>query len=115
VSPEHFPDALPIADYRERARFRLLRGRHGIGVVVERAIIDDEPGRRWQCLATDGRSFRYLDAVLPGVSEYAGVPTAAVEAVVEERAGGYPQRARLQALVNASPLVLTLAELGGEY
>jgi hypothetical protein len=115
VAPEHFPDALPIADYRERARYRRLRGRHGIGVVVERAIVDDEPGRRWSCLATDGQAFRYLDALLPGVSEYAGVPTAAVEAVVEERAGDYPERARLQALVNASPVVLTLEELGGEY
>jgi hypothetical protein len=115
VAPEHFPDALPVAVYRERARYRQLRGRHGIGVIVERALIQDGPGRRWQCVATDGQRFRYFDALLPDVSPLAGIPTGAVEAVLEERAGDYPERSRLQALVNASPVVLTLDELGGEY
>ena len=27
---EHFADALPLADYRDRARYRALRGRHGV-------------------------------------------------------------------------------------
>jgi hypothetical protein len=115
VAPEHFPDALPVADYRERARYRQLRGRHGIGVVVERAVIEDGPGRRWGCVATDGKRFRYFEAMLPDVSPFAGIPTPAVEAVVEERAGEYPERSRLQALVNASPIELTLDALGGEY
>ena len=115
VAPEHFPDALSSADYRERARYQQLRGRHGIGVVVERAVIDDEPGRRWECIATDGKAFRYIDGVLPDVSHYAGIPTAAVEAVLEQRAGDYPKHSRLQSLVNASPIALTLDELGGVF
>jgi hypothetical protein len=115
VAPEHFPDALPVAEYRERARYRQLRGRHGIGVIVERAVMQNERGREWSCVATDGQRFRYLDAVLPDVSPFAGIPTQAVEAAVEKRAGDYPDRSRLQALVNASPIVLTLDELGGEY
>ncbi len=115
MAPEHFPDALPVRAYKERARYRQLRGRHGIGVIVERAVIQNERGRRWECVATDGQRFRYLDAVLPDVPPFTGIPTGAVEAVVEERAGDYPERSRLQALVNASPIVLTLDELGGEY
>jgi hypothetical protein len=88
---EHFADALPLSDYRERARYRQLRGRHGVGVVVQQAVFADEDGRRWICVATD-----------------------AVEAAVEARAGDYPERSRLSALVNASPVVLTLADVGGE-
>jgi hypothetical protein len=114
VSPEHFPDSLPVADYRERARYRRLRGRSGIGVVVEHAVFNDDSGRRWLCIATDGQRFRHLEAVLPDVPPYAGIPTAAVEAAVEKRATDYPERSRLAGLVNASPLVLTLDEVGGE-
>jgi hypothetical protein len=114
VSPEHFPDSLPFADYRERARYRQLRGRNGIGVVVEQAVFGDEDGRRWQCIATDGRRFRHLEAVVPGVPPYAGIPTAAVEAALEKRAADYPEQSRLAALVNASPVVLALDEVGGE-
>jgi hypothetical protein len=112
---EHFPDAPPLADVRERARFRQQRGRTGVGIVVQQAVFTDEPtGRRWTCLATDGQRFRHLDAVVPGVSPFAGIPTGAVEAALEARAGNYPARARLAALVNASPVELTLAEVGGE-
>jgi hypothetical protein len=111
---EHFPDSLPLADYRERARYRQRRGRHGVGVVVEQALFGDDSGRRWLCIATDGRRFRHLQAVVPGVPPYAGIPTAAVEAALEARAGDYPERSRLAGLVNASPVMLTLDEVGGE-
>jgi len=111
---EHFADALPQSDYRERARYRQLRGRHGVGVVVQQAVFADEDGRRWICIATDGRRFRHLEAVVPGVPPQAGIPTGAVEAALEARAGDYPERSRLSALVNASPVVLTLADVGGE-
>ena len=111
---EHFHDSLPYADYRERARYRQLRGRHGVGVVVEQALFGDDAGRRWICVATDGRRFRHLEAVVPGISPFAGVPTGAVEKALETRAGDYPERSRLAGLVNASPVVLTLDEVGGE-
>jgi hypothetical protein len=111
---EHFADSLPFADYRERASYRQLRGRHGVGVVVQQALFGDDIGRRWTCIATDGTRFRHLEATVPGVPPQAGIPTGAVEAALEARAGDYPERSRLAALVNASPLVLTLDEVGGE-
>ena len=111
---EHFADSLPLSDYRERARYRQLRGRYGIGVVVEQSVFTDDAGRRWICVATDGTRFRYLEAIVGGVSPYAGIPTGTVETAVEARAGDYPERSRLAALVNASPVVLTLDEVGGE-
>jgi hypothetical protein len=114
VTPEHFPDALPSVDYRERARFRQLRGRHGIGVAVQQAVFSEEPGRRWLCIATDGTRYRHLEAVAPDLSDHAGVPPEAVESALEERAADYPERARLAALVNASPVVLDVRSLGGE-
>ena len=76
---EHFADALPLADYRDRARYRALRGRHGIGVVVEQALFGDDSGRRWLCIATDGKRFRHLEAVVRDVPPYAGIPTMAIE------------------------------------
>ena len=114
MAPEHFPDALPSADYRERARFRQLRGRHGIGVAVERVVFSEEAGRRWACIATDGSAYRHLEAVAPDLSDHAGVSPEAVEAALEERAGDYPEGSQLSALVNASPVVLDLRALGGE-
>jgi len=111
---EHFADALPLADYRDRARYRALRGRHGIGVVVEQALFGDDSGRRWLCIATDGKRFRHLEAVVRDVPPYAGIPTMAIERALEARAGDHPERTRLTGLVNASPVVLTLDEVGGE-
>jgi hypothetical protein len=111
---EHFPDSLPTSEYRERAGYRQLRGRHGIGVVVQQALFEDESGRRWICLATDGKRFRHLEAVVRDVAPYAGIPPAAIESALEARAGDYPERSRLAGLVNASPVVLTLDEVGGE-
>jgi hypothetical protein len=111
---EHFPDSLPATDYRERAKYRQLRGRHGIGVVVEQSLSGEDTGRRWICLATDGTRFRHLEAILPDVSPHAGVPTGAVAGALEARAGDYAERSRLAGLVNASPVLLTLDEVGGE-
>jgi hypothetical protein len=37
-----------------------------------------------------------------------------VEKALETRAGDYPERSRLAGLVNASPVALTLDEVGGE-
>jgi hypothetical protein len=110
---EHFSDSLPTGEYRERASYRQLRGRHGIGVVVQQALFEDS-GRRWICLATDGRQFRHLVAFVPEVAPYAGIPPAAVESALEARAGDHPERSRLSGLVNASPVALTLDEVGGE-
>jgi len=104
---EHFPDSLPATDYRERAKYRQLRGRHGIGVVVEQSLSGEDTGRRWICLATDGTRFRHLEAILPDVSPHAGVPTGAVAGALEARAGDYAERSRLAGLVNASPVMLT--------
>jgi hypothetical protein len=114
VAPEHYPDAMPMADYKSRARYRQLRSRSGIGVAVEQSLAGEGQGRRWICVGTDGEQFRHLRAIAPELSAHAGIPPVGVEDALEARAQEYPEEARLTALVNASPIALTAAELGGE-
>jgi hypothetical protein len=114
VAPEHYPDALPLADYKARARYRQLRARYGIGVAVEQSLAGENGGRRWVCVGTDGKQFRYLRAIAPSLGTHAGIPPVGVEAALENRAADYPEDARLAALVNASPITLSEEELGGE-
>lgn len=114
VAPEHFPDALPISDYKERASYRQLRSRYGVGVAVEQSLAGDGGGRKWTCIATDGKQFRHLQAVAAGLPEHAGIPPVGVESALENKAADYPEEARLTALVNASPIALDVDELGGE-
>jgi hypothetical protein len=114
VAPEHYPDALPISDYRDRASYRQLRSRYGIGVAVEQSLAGDAGGRAWICIASDGKQFRHLRAVAPDLPEHAGIPPVGVETALELKAAEYPEDARLTALVNASPISLDADELGGE-
>ena len=113
--PEHYPDHLSPADYREHARARAARSPSGIGAAVEQ--VDDDrdgvPGRVWVCLVTDGSEFHHLDVTVPDLPDFEGVSTTAVEDAVERAAAPLPGPNRLAALLAGGLLELERDDLRG--
>jgi hypothetical protein len=98
-------DLLDPVHTRRRAADRANFSASGIGAAVELdATGDEDTGKRWVVMVSDGREFHRLDVVSPDLGPRESVPPTRVEDAVEQAAGSYPAEARLAELCVAAPL-----------
>jgi hypothetical protein len=105
--PDRFGDRSPDHpsedDLRAHAAFEARRSASGIGAAVARSGYRDGE-HFWECIVSDGEEWHFIRVLAVDLGSSPDLATEDIERGIERFAATLPERYRLGALLNATPL-----------